>query len=61
MGLEQDSSFNERLRGDPTLLELTKAILVEMSKSLKESAEMIEYYREAEVTSPPVDADQSKC
>lgn len=60
MGLEKDSFVNERLRNDPSLLELTKSILTEMTKTLKESAEMIEFYREAEVASPPAYPDQSK-
>ena len=60
MGLEKDSSVNERLRNDPLLLELTKSILTEMTKTLKESADMIEFYREAEVVSPPAYSDQSK-
>ena len=60
MGLEKDSFVNERLRNDPSLLELTKSILTEMTQTLKESAEMIEFYREAEVVSPPAYPDQSK-
>ena len=60
MGLEKDSFVNERLRNDRSLLELTESILTEMTKTLKESADMIEFYREAEVVSPPAYSDQSK-
>ena len=60
IGLGEDGRVAERLQTDSRLLELTKSVLTEMSKTLEESAVMLEYYREAEVESPPVELNESK-